>query len=420
MKRPWLYISIAVALGIMLGFSGVYLLAASRSPAVEGIAITGLDAGTIDPAVFGQYYPVHYESYKKMSEMNPPAASYGGSQPVQNLDIFPYMRDNWAGFGFAKDFKEDRGHTYTLEDITETGRPHPAANCWYCKSASVPQLEQQHGVALFSMNWEDIKPEMMTHPISCSDCHDPQTMSLRISRNSLVEGLKRVGVDVAKATRQEMRTYVCAQCHVEYYFDPQTKQVVFPWHQGIEAEQQYQFYQEIGYKDYEHQISGHAAIKAQHPEFEMYAGSVHQANGLACADCHMPFMKQGTAKISSHWVTSPLRTVEESCLVCHKGTPQSMEDRVLYTQDKYRDALDRAGFAVQSAIKAVAKAAESGADPAKLQEARDLLREAHYYWDWAGAENSAGFHNPAKSLSVLAKSIDLAHQAELKAAATQH
>jgi nitrite reductase (cytochrome c-552) len=64
------------------------------------------------------------------------------------------------------------------------------------------------------------------HPVACIDCHDPKTMQLRVTRPGFMEGMKALkasqGVkdyDVNRdATRQEMRAFVCGQCHVEYYF----------------------------------------------------------------------------------------------------------------------------------------------------------------------------------------------------------
>jgi formate-dependent nitrite reductase cytochrome c552 subunit len=81
----------------------------------------------------------------------------------------------------------------------------------------------------------------VTHPIACIDCHEPTTMQLRVTRPGFIEGIRALkdsqgekDYDVNQtATRQEMRTYVCAQCHVEYYFKGQEKQFYLDF---IEAE----------------------------------------------------------------------------------------------------------------------------------------------------------------------------------------
>lgn len=61
-------------------------------------------------------------------------------------------------------------------------------------------------------------------------------MQLRITRPAFIEGIRAYkasqGVkdyDVNRdATRQEMRAYVCAQCHVTYYFRGPEKRLTFP------------------------------------------------------------------------------------------------------------------------------------------------------------------------------------------------
>ena len=91
---------------------------------------------------------------------------------------------------------------------------------------------------------------------NCNDCHDPETMDLRITRPALLEGLKKRGVDIDHATRQEMRTYVCAQCHVEYYFRGAEKRLVYPWSKGLRADEILAFYDEVGFKDWTHKETG--------------------------------------------------------------------------------------------------------------------------------------------------------------------
>ena len=232
-----------------------------------------------------------------------------------------------------------------------------------------------------------------------------------------IEAMERRGTPVEKATRQEMRSLVCAQCHVEYFFNPKdNNRVTFPWDNGFEPENMYTYYEEQGFSDWKHPQTEGGMLKAQHPEYEMFQGSTHQQAGLSCADCHMPYMKTGTAKITSHWWTSPMRTYQQSCAVCHKQGEEEMGERVLYTQNRVKEGLDQAGQATKAAIEAIEKAKSTpGANAVMLDEARKLHREAQFYWDLASAENSFGFHNPQKFLKTIADSIDLARQAELKA-----
>jgi len=427
MKRLWV-MGLAAILAIAVVGGGTYYAVASKQPVVEKrSAGTGLPMNTTDPAAWKALFPSTYDSYMKNGEMNEPALKYASSEKKKSrLDQFPYTKTLWAGMPFSKEYNEARGHVYTNDDViggngtAGTQRIGAATNltCMYCKSAEVPQLLEKMGDSFFSTKLlEGTNKEVFKHPISCSDCHNPETMELRITRPALTEAMARLGTPVEKATNQEMRSLVCAQCHVEYFFNPKDKaRVTFPWDKGFEAKDMYAYYKEQGFSDWKHAQTDGGMLKAQHPEYEMFQGSTHQEAGLSCADCHMPYMKEGSSKITSHWWTSPLRTFAQSCAQCHKQGEKEMQDRVLYTQDRVKEGLDRAGAALEGAIKAIEKAkGVPGVDAKALDEARELHRQAQFYWDLCSAENSMGFHNPQKFLKTIADAIDLARQAELKA-----
>lgn len=422
-----LTVLIAAVLGIALFGGGTFWYLSSREALTEKPAVGQIAMTETDPEAFKLLYPRHFDSYMRNAEINPPVLKYGSSQKKESrLDQFPYMRTLWAGMPFSKEYNEARGHLYVNDDViggngTEaTQRIGEKTNltCMYCKSAEVPGLIEKMGNDFYNTKLlVDNNKELFKHPISCSDCHNPETMELRITRPALTEAMQRRGFDVTKATRQEMRSLVCAQCHVEYYFNPKdANKVTFPWDKGFDPADMYDYYTEVGFSDWKHPQTESGLLKAQHPEFEMFQDSVHQRAGLSCADCHMPYMKEGSAKITSHWWTSPFRTFEQSCAQCHKDGKDEMGQRVLNTQDKVKEALDRAGEANKAAILAIEKAKSvAGVDTKVLDEARELHRQAQFYWDLCSAENSFGFHNPQKFLKTLADSIDLARQAEIKA-----
>ncbi len=415
--RTGIKVLLAVML-VVLGFAAAWVFhSANQPPTAELPALGVLDSTTRDPADFGVYYPRHYDSFKRNFEMSTEPSVYGGSEPVDKLEIYPYMKTLWAGYGFSKEYNEDRGHVYTLEDVLEIDRvtPKTLATCMTCKSAQVPDLIAEYGDAYWKQNFHAIA-EQVSDAISCSDCHNPEDMQLKLTRISLVRALERFGEDQADFTVQDMRSLVCAQCHVEYYFDPATKAVTFPWDKGFDPEDIYAYYQELGFADWTHPGTGTQLLKVQHPEYEMFQGSTHQSAGLSCADCHMPYMREGNTKISSHWWTSPLRHLEDSCTTCHRQSAEELRERVLYTQDRVAELLDVAGRTLEKAVLALTETVETGEyDPQLVEEARALHREAQWYWDFVGAENSMGFHNPQKALATLGKAIDLAHQAYLKA-----
>ncbi|WP_227761737.1 ammonia-forming cytochrome c nitrite reductase subunit c552 [Zhaonella formicivorans] len=376
--------------------------------------------GTLSAEEFGKYYPKQFDSYKKNSEMSNQGTKYGGSEEYDKLTQWPFLKELFAGYGFSKEYNEDRGHVYTLTDVKKIKRINEKsiASCWTCKSANVPGLVKEMGDSYYATNFHELTSKMQ-EPITCANCHDPKTMNLVITQPPLRNTLTRLGKDPDKLSHQEMRTYVCAQCHVEYYFAGDKKVVTFPWDKGFTPDDILAYYEEQNFVDWEHPKAGTGEIKVQHPEFETFQGSVHQAAGLACADCHMPYKMEGGEKISSHWWTSPLKHIEESCMTCHREDPEWLKQRVFYTQDKTANMMAKVGNINVEAIHAIEAAAKAGANPAALEEARKLQRKAQFYIDWVGAENSMGFHNPQLTMESLNKSLDLATQAKLKAIEAQ-
>jgi nitrite reductase (cytochrome c-552) len=214
-----------------------------------------------------------------------------------------------------------------------------------------------------------------------------------------------------------MRTVVCGNCHVEYYFKGDGKYLTFPWAKGTDIHQIISYYEESGFKDWEYPDAKTPMLKAQHPEFEFFtAGSTHYNAGVSCADCHMPYVSDGAAKYSSHDVHSPLLNAEAACGQCHTDTEyvvgrvNEIQEQVATTKQDTEDAIIDAINAIKLA------AANPNADAALLDQARSLHRKAQFMWDFVSAENSTGFHNPEYALKILAESTNLARQAQMLAA----
>ncbi len=410
----WPLLLAGIAVMVIGVAGGVMVTKGMRPPAYEKPELPALPEDETDPAVWGKYYPRHYDSYKRGYQVF--ETKYGGSDKFSKLEKEPYLRRVFAGFGFSEDYNEDRGHPYSLEDVTGIHQKRkPAAVCLTCKTAQYPSLLKKYGPTLYAKPFDEIRAQV-AHPIGCADCHDPKTMALRITRPPLIEAFERQGKDITRATRQEMRSLVCAQCHVEYYFKPGTRELVFPWDRGMKVDNIEQYYDQIKFKDFTHPDAGTGIVKIQHPEYEFFQGSTHQAAGVSCADCHMPFVKEGNVKITSHWWTSPLLNINESCSVCHRQEPDYLKNRVLYTQDKVYGLMSTTGDALVGAIDAIkAAAALPNVNQATLAEARELHRKAHIRFDWINAENSMGFHNPQEALETLARALDLARQAKAAA-----
>ncbi|KAB2863980.1 MAG: ammonia-forming cytochrome c nitrite reductase subunit c552 [Anaerolineae bacterium] len=371
----------------------------------------------IDPAVWGKNFPDHYDRFI-MTRNDGNSTPYGGSEVYSKLERYPAMVRLWAGYAFSKDHNEERGHYYAQIDQANTQRvklvDQPGA-CINCHAAEAPALIEQMGWEEFNHTpYNELADDIHTGS-SCSDCHNPDTMELVITRPAFRNAMEARGVNLDEATRQEMRSYVCAQCHVEYYFKGDNKVLTFPWSQGFTIDDIEAHYDSYEFKDWTHAETGAPMIKIQHPEFEMWTTGIHARSGVACADCHMPYIRQGSIKISDHWLRSPLENINSACQTCHRWDEEELRDRVVDIQDTTAGLLRKAEEAIISAIDTIVAAKEAGATDEDLAVAYQLHRSSQLRWDFVSSENSTGFHSPQEAARVLANSIDLARQSELSA-----
>lgn len=434
---------------------------ATRKQEGEAVAFRTvvLDESTVDPAVWGRDFPHQYDSYRRTVDTT--RTRHGGSEAFQRLDESPVWREIWNGYAFAIDFREDRGHAYMLDDQRNTERvkqrKQPGA-CLHCHASVIPAyrtkgleagapgtafepLTSVNGQAQLMAGFGEVckmpyaeATALVTHPVACIDCHDPSTMALRVTRPGMIEGIAALAAGEsavphlpsierwraegrtgtynpnALASRQEMRSMVCGQCHVEYYFTPDAKRVTYPWNYGLKVEDAERYYNERNFSDWTHATSKAPALKAQHPEFEMWSQGVHARMGVSCADCHMPYERLGAVKVSSHHVRSPLLNMSSACLNCHPTDAAVLEERVAIIQDTTKALLTRAEQATSDLIEGIKHAESVGVSLENLTKARQLQRAAQFRLDWVSAENSMGFHAPQEAARVLAESIDFARQ----------
>lgn len=364
--------------------------------------------------VWGENFPREYETYLSTLDTGFSSA-HGGSANIDYLEKYPELVVLWAGYAFSREYNQGRGHYYAVKDIRETLRtdvPQPAT-CWTCKSPDVPRLMEEMGVAEFYKGkWNDLGQEVVNN-IGCQDCHDPKTMNLRISRPALAEAYQRMGKDITKATHQEMRSLVCAQCHVEYYFKGEGKYLTFPWDKGFSADNMEAYYDEVEHVDFIHKLSKTPILKAQHPDFELYMTGVHADRGVACADCHMPYRREGGMKFTNHKIQSPLANISESCQVCHRESEAKLMANVNDRQAKVEE-LRRIAEKNLARVHIEAKIAwDNGATDAEMKPALQLIRHAQWRWDWVAAANGLGFHSPVEALRVLGTSIQKAQEARI-------
>jgi len=431
---------------------------------------------TTDPAPWGMNFPRQYDGY--LRTVDPTHTRYGGSEgtlPDSRLEQDPWLRRMFAGYAFALDFRERRGHAYMLYDQEQTKRvterPQPGA-CLHCHASVIPTYRRLGAgdvmagfVALGKLPYAEAHAELVktgslnpvahgdtqalehvdgAHPVACVDCHDPATMRLRVTRPGFLVGVAALAKSDAPvphlpsierwrsgdrtkpfdpnqdASRQELRSFVCGQCHVEYYCGPKTT-LFFPWANGLRVEQieatydAFRFPDGTPFYDWEHAETGAHVLKAQHPEFETWSQGIHARAGVACADCHMPYQREGAVKVSDHWVRSPLLNVSRACQPCHPIAEAELLARVAVIQERTHALMERAAGATVDMLDAIAAAKRARAAPEQLAAALALQRKAQWRLDFVNAENSMGFHADQETARVLAEAIDYARQAQLAA-----
>ncbi|MBM3403344.1 MAG: ammonia-forming cytochrome c nitrite reductase [Bacteroidetes bacterium] len=377
--------------------------------------------------VWGMNFPREFQSYMGTADTSF-RSLYNGNAFIDMLEEEPRLVILWAGYAFSKDYNQPRGHFYAVEDVynsLRTGAPKgpddgPQPNtCWTCKSPDVPRMMAKLGVAgFYKGKWASLGSEII-NPIGCGDCHDPETMDLRITRPALLEAFTAMGKDLSKATHQEMRSLVCAQCHVEYYFDKKhpgaedISYLTFPWKDGTSADSMLAYYNKVGHVDFVHAFSKAPILKAQHPDYEAFLTGVHYDRGVACADCHMPYMKEGGQKFTSHRVTSPLAYINQTCQVCHRESEEKLIENVYQRQRKVKEIRDQSEVLLVRAHMEAKAAWDAGATEPEMQPALEHIRNAQWYWDYAAAGHGNSFHAPLEMARIIAKSIDETSSARL-------
>ena len=453
-RRAWLLPALALAgvagLTVLLLALLTNIFERKQEARQAYVRLVEVTEDTDDPRVWAQNWPMQYDSYLKTSL--PTATKYGGrglgasdgGPAEQKLDRDPWLRRIFAGYAFALDYRDRRGHFYGLFDQEATRRvserQQPGA-CLQCHASNLRLYrfagkgDVQKGFELVSgmpyreaREMKDDKGQpLVQHSVACVDCHDPRTMAVRVTRPAFIAGIKalRARQGVADydpnrdATRQEMRSFVCGQCHVEYYFKGPGKVVTYPWANGLKVEEIETYYEREGFTDWAHAETGNKVLKAQHPEFEVWSQGVHARAGVACADCHMPYERVGALKVSDHWVRSPLLNLNRACQPCHAVPEKELESRVLTIQDRHHALLQRAARATTDMLDAIGAARKAGAGERELQAAADQHRKAQWRLDFVAAENSMGFHAPQELARILGEVIDHARQGQLEAERTR-
>mgnify|MGYP000845710107 FL=1 len=419
-KKHWLIAGILAIVTFLLGLLANSIM--NRSQEAEFIAKGGnnLPDQECKNELFAPFYPRQYDSWRATADTTF-RSRYMSSQDDDLLALRPEMVVLWAGYAFSKEYNAPRGHMHAIEDVTKilrTGAPTDSTHspqpgtCWTCKSPDVPRLMKKVGLDnYYSAPWDKWGNEIV-NPIGCATCHNTKTMKLEVHQPALVEAFERQGRDINNATHQEMRSLVCAQCHVEYYFKGDKKHLTFPWDKGMTVEKMEEYYDAEGWTDYVHSLSRTPILKAQHPDYELSQLGIHGQRGVSCADCHMPYKTDGAVKFSDHHISSPLRNVSASCQTCHR---QSEEELVKNVYDR-QDAVYGMRMKLEKQLAKVHFKAkflwDNGATEEQMKPTLALIRKSQWRWDMVHSSHGAAFHAPIESERLLSDGLIYAYQAE--------
>lgn len=425
-EKPWIgwvFFFVSLIIVFLIGLLASSIIERRAEAALAFKPLTDVDQFNSRSVDWGENFPSEYDSWLKTADTTF-RSMFNSSSKDDMLEMNPRMVILWAGYAFSKEYNQPRGHIYAIDDIRNilrTGTPVKPGDgpqpgtCWTCKGPDVPRMINKLGSAeaFYKSKWGDLGPEII-NPIGCADCHDSKTMNLAISRPALIEAFQRQGKDITKATNQEMRSLVCAQCHVEYYFKGDVKYLTFPWDKGPKVEEIEAYYDSIQFSDWTHSISKAPMLKAQHPDYEVYSMGVHSDRGIACADCHMPYHSEGGKKFTDHHIQSPLANIQNSCQVCHRESEEKLRENVYERQVKVKEIRDRAEDIIVLAHLEAKAAWDAGATNAEMKQALQYIRYAQWRWDFAAAGHGNAFHAPVELLRILGTSIDKAQMARLE------
>jgi nitrite reductase (cytochrome c-552) len=422
------------------------------------VRVVDVGENDTDPAKWGKNWPLQYDGYRRTAlSTKTRFGGHGGSEalPEEKIERDPWLKRMFLGYAFSIDYRDRRGHAHMLEDQEATKRlsKPQSGSCLHCHASVMPLyrslgdgdamlgLERSHASSYQELN-KKLHDSGHAHPVSCVDCHDPKSMGLRVTRPGFIRGIQALAASDAPlpglpsvalwregnrkqpydpnvdATRNELRSFVCGQCHVEYYCGGKMP-LTFPWGKGLRADDIEAYWDETKFPDgepfydYSHKETSAHVLKAQHPEFELWTQGIHSRSGVSCADCHMPYAREGATKVSDHWVRSPLLNINRACQTCHRFSESELAQRVEVIQGRNHALLQRGGAAIVELIEGIVSAQSAGVAPEALERARSLQRKAQWRLDFIAAENSMGFHAPQEAARVLAEAIDYARQGQL-------
>jgi nitrite reductase (cytochrome c-552) len=129
---------------------------------------------------------------------------------------------------------------------------------------------------------------------------------------------------------------------------------------------------------------------------------------------HMPYVREGGVKYSSHNVSSPLEHMANTCLNCHSEEEKAFKDRVARKLERKNELNKTAMDVIARAHLEAGKAWELGATEAEMKDILQDIRHAQWRWDYSIASHGSFFHAPEETLRVLGSAINTGQEARIK------
>ncbi|MFZ7173398.1 ammonia-forming nitrite reductase cytochrome c552 subunit [[Pasteurella] aerogenes] len=416
---------VAFSHNAMAESSEVKLEGIDKAPTLEQLAKpTDVKIESVNEK-FAKQYANQYNSWKATSE---------STEIVPAIEVNPRLIVLWAGYAFSKEYNKPRGHFYAITDVRnilrtgapmdENSGPQPMA-CWTCKGPDVPRLMAEWGEqGYFDGKWAKGGSEIV-NPIGCADCHDTTSKefaegkpALRIARPNSLRALEALGKKFSTLDKTDQRAAICANCHVEYYFDKNvTNNVVFPWYNGVDVNDMEKYYDDIEFKDWVHALSKAPMLKAQHPDYETWMLGVHGKNGVTCIDCHMPKVQGADGKVyTDHKIGNPFDAFESTCANCHDQSKEKLQSIVASRKHDIKEVMTQLEDQVVKAHFEAKAAWDAGATEEEMKDALKAIRHAQWRWDYSAAGHGGHIHAPDVILKVIASGLDRAADARAKLA----
>lgn len=419
--RFWIFPA-GIVLGILIVIAGCYSMKAEDIIFIDDIDLENSNSNdSLFVSEMNLRNSNEYRSWRNTTDTSF-TSLFNGNQAVDLLAARPNLVVLWAGYGFSKSYLSPRGHMYAINDLytsLRTGAPKGAddgpqpASCWSCKSSDAERLIAGIGKeAFYKKKWAAWGSEIV-NPVSCQDCHDPESMELHISRTFLIDACKRAGMAIENVSEQDMRSLVCAQCHSEYYFTKENNEIVFPWDKGFSMEAIENYYDESNFSDFTHKLSRAPLLKAQHPDYELAQMGIHAQRGVSCGECHMPYVGEELKGYNNHHIQSPLVMIDRTCKTCHRESEETLRQDVYSRQMKAEEMRSRLETELTKAHIEAKFAWDRGATEKQMEHILKLIRQAQWRWDFGVTSHGASFHAPQEVQRILGDGIDKTYQARI-------